>query len=198
MRAILLAAAAVLAVEGLAGCGNSTPATPGAQPPNAPATSAAPQQPSAPSRNTAPAKPTAPSRDNANVDARDYQQGDAFYFQSPSGNILCGFNVAGAATVGCQVMQATAVPAELPDCGTRPNRTVGAEINGTTAKFRCFSQGVYVGSPIDGGSKGGGRVLPYDSTLVVRGAACTSTQAGVRCDVGGHGFVLAAEAQSLF
>ncbi|QIS09126.1 hypothetical protein [Nocardia arthritidis] len=199
MRTILVAAAAVLAVGGLVGC-NDSGTTDGGKPTGTANTTAAASAGNRTTENAAPQKvsTTLPTKNDATVDARDYQQGQAFYFQSPSGNILCGFNVQGGATVGCQLAQATSVPPELADCGTRPDREVAAEITGTTPKFRCLNQGLYVGQPLDGGTKGGGKVLPYDATIIVRGAACTSLRTGVRCDIGGHGFTLAAEAQSLF
>ena len=34
--------------------------------------------------------------------------------------------------------------------------------------------------------------------VIVRGLSCTSTQAGVRCDDGRHGFTVSADAQTLF
>ncbi|MEU7141938.1 hypothetical protein ABZ942_20970 [Nocardia sp. NPDC046473] len=139
-----------------------------------------------------------PSRDDATVDARDYQSDGKYYFQSPSGNILCGFIEADGIGTGCQLAHASVVPAELPDCGTRANREVAAQVIGGKGQFRCLSQGIFVGPPLDGGNRGGGKVLGYGQTLIVRGIACTSMTAGVRCDQGGHGFFIAADAQSLF
>ncbi|WP_307620348.1 DUF6636 domain-containing protein [Nocardia salmonicida] len=40
--------------------------------------------------------------------------------------------------------------------------------------------------------------MNYGDTIIVRGAACTSTEQGVRCDVGGHGFFISADRQYLF
>lgn len=139
-----------------------------------------------------------PSRDAATVDARDYQQRDNFYFQSPTGNILCGFVEEGTLGVGCQLADTRVIPPELPTCDNSPARKVAAHVYGGTAEFLCTSQGVFVGEPVDGTNKGGGRTLNYGDTVVVRGAACTSTEQGVRCDVGGHGFFISADRQYLF
>ncbi|WP_446223805.1 DUF6636 domain-containing protein [Nocardia sp. IBHARD005] len=42
------------------------------------------------------------------------------------------------------------------------------------------------------------KTLNYGDTIIVRGAACTCTEQGVRCDVGGHGFFISADRQTLF
>ncbi|MGV9612791.1 hypothetical protein [Nocardia xishanensis] len=90
------------------------------------------------------------------------------------------------------------MPSELSDCGTRPERAVAAQVVGGRGQFLCLNQGVFVGAPLDGSGKGGGKVLPYGATIIVRGTACTSLPSGIRCDAAGHGFVIAADAQSLF
>ncbi|MFI9506559.1 hypothetical protein [Nocardia sp. NPDC052566] len=207
MKALILAIAAVAAVGGLAGCAteNGKTAAPSGTNVSSPATadgSTQDNQGGSPGTTKAKApqatSTTLPSRDDANVDARDFQQGDKFYFQSPSGNILCGFINADGIGTGCQVIKATVVPDELKGCGTQPNRTVAAEINGGRAKFRCLTQGLFVGQPPHGSTQGGGKVLEYGQTIIVRGTACTSLTSGVRCDSGGHGFLIAADAQSLF
>ncbi|MEV6560640.1 DUF6636 domain-containing protein [Nocardia sp. NPDC051756] len=207
MKAIVLAFAAVAAIGALTACSDNakSPAasnSPGTSVPVSAGTGSvgSPQGNSTAAPETAGADATTklPSRDDATVDARDYQSGDKYYFQSPSGNILCGFVEADSLGTGCQLAHASVVPAELPDCGTRANRAVAAQIVGGKAKFLCTSQGIFVGPPLDGGNKGGGKVLGYGQTLIVRGTACTSTQAGIRCDQGGHGFFIAADAQSLF
>ncbi|MFE6860226.1 hypothetical protein [Nocardia sp. NPDC057668] len=192
MRAVVIALAIVAAVGGIAGCNDDqVPAgAPGATAPTTVATA-----PGAPGTAVA---TTLPTRDDANVDARDFAQGDQFYFQSPSGNIMCGFINTGGIGVGCQLAQVTSVPAELPGCGYAENKKVAAEIFNGAPRFRCLSQGMFVGSPTDGSNKGGGKILRYGETIIVRGTACTSMESGVRCDTGGRGFVVAAEAQSLF
>ncbi|WP_405494278.1 DUF6636 domain-containing protein [Nocardia sp. NBC_00511] len=203
MKAWVLTIALVAAIGGVTGCSSST--TNGASTPSGPVTTGAAGnsggagQGSAPA--TAPGKgvPTTTTAATTAVDARDYQQGDAFYFQSPTGNIMCGFINADSLGTGCQLEHASVVPASLPGCGTAANRAVAAEINGGTASFRCVSQGFYVGAPPNGQSgKGGGKVLAYGQTITVRGVACTSSQDGVRCDAAGHGFLIAADKQSLF
>ncbi|MEV6769665.1 DUF6636 domain-containing protein [Nocardia sp. NPDC051030] len=189
MKAKLFAIVSVALMATLTACNDDTVAVPG---PSAVTTVA--QQ----GGGGATAPTSLPSRDDATVDARDYQQGDKYYFQSPSGNIMCGFiNETGFGT-GCQLEKATSVPSQLSGCGTQANREVAAQVVGGKAEFRCMNQGVFVGSPVDGTNRGGGKVLPYGATIIVRGTACTSSTSGVRCDSGGHGFMIAAEAQSLF
>ncbi|WP_330185056.1 hypothetical protein OHB26_16585 [Nocardia sp. NBC_01503] len=207
MRAWVLAFAAVAAIGAVAGCNDDTVVTGGTPGASAPATTPSGGNPAPGGTNGSPstvASPVTsnPSRDDANVDARDFQQGDKYYFQSPTGNIMCGFINEGAFGTGCQLEHVSVVPAELPDCGTRADRAVAANITGSKAKFICLNQGVFVGSPTGpvkpGNNKGGGKVLEYGQTIIVRGVACTSTQAGVRCDSGGHGFLIAADQQQLF
>ncbi|MFI6046906.1 hypothetical protein ACIA8C_35170 [Nocardia sp. NPDC051321] len=206
MKPIVLAIAAIAAVGALTGCTDSgkSSVTSGSSdtgvPVSAGATERAPQGNSTAAPETAAGAATTklPSRDDATVDARDYASDGKYYFQSPSGNILCGFIEADGIGTGCQLAHASVVPAELPDCGTRANREVSAQILGGKGQYRCLSQGIFVGPPLDGGNRGGGKVLGYGQTIIVRGTACTSMSAGVRCDQGGHGFFIAADAQSLF
>lgn len=204
MKAWVLAFAAVAAIGGLAGCNDDTVTsgtTPGA---SAPVTTVAGGNGGTQGGNGSPSTvaTTLPTRDDANVDARDFQIGDKYYFQSPSGNIMCGFINDNNFGTGCQMEHVSVVPVELPDCGTRPDRAVAAMVTGGAAKFLCLNQGVFVGIPqgdtSPGTHKGGGKVLEYGQTIIVRGTACTSTQAGVRCDSGGHGFFVAADQQKLF
>ncbi|MGX1806672.1 DUF6636 domain-containing protein [Nocardia sp. NPDC055321] len=192
MRAVVIALAIVAAAAGITGCeDDQVPAgAPGGTAPTTVATA-----PGAPGTAVA---TTLPTRDDATVDARDYAQGEQYYFQSPSGNIMCGFLDTGGIGVGCQLAQVSSVPAELPGCGYAENKKVAAEIFNGSPRFRCLSQGMFVGSPTDGTNKGGGKVLGYGQTIIVRGTACTSSESGVRCDTAGRGFKVAAEAQSLF
>ncbi|MEV6363572.1 DUF6636 domain-containing protein [Nocardia asteroides] len=139
-----------------------------------------------------------PSRDDATVDARDYQQRESYYFQSPTGNIMCGILADAPFGVGCQLSKANVIPPQLPDCSDAPNRKVAVHTVGGKSEFLCTSQGIFVGEPVDGTNKGGGATLNYGDTLVVRGVACTSTEQGVRCDAAGHGFTISADAQTLF
>ncbi|MCU1643342.1 MAG: hypothetical protein JWN03_3617 [Nocardia sp.] len=196
MRAWVLAFAVVAAVGGIAGC-NDNKVTSGGTPTSGATISAAAADGGAQTTVAGPVT-TAPTRNDANVDARDFQQGDKYYFQSPTGNIMCGIIDDKNFGTGCQLEHASVVPSQLSDCGTRPERAVAAEVMGGAAKFLCLNQGVFVGSPTDGTNKGGGKVLRYGQTLIVRGTACTSTQAGIRCDAGGHGFLIAADQQQLF
>ena len=198
MRAFLTAAAAVLLVGGLAACSpDGTPASaPGTTQPAQVTTTAVTAPNSAPG--SAPAQATTlPNRDDVNVDARDFMEQGHYYFQSPSKNIMCGIYVDNLHTAGCQLRKATVLPAGL-DCANNPAHSVAAEIRGATPQFSCLNQGVFVGPPLDGSTEGGGKVLEYGQTIGVRGVICESMTSGVRCTVGDHGFLLAADAQSLF
>ncbi|WP_245557798.1 DUF6636 domain-containing protein [Nocardia thailandica] len=205
MRTLWMVAAAIVVAGGAVGCtaepdpapapGTTVTAAPSGGNTAAPGTSSAPAV--GDPGTTRPS--TLPDRDDATVDARDYQQGGAYYFQSPTGNIMCGFYVEGMGGVGCQLASTRVIPAELrPSCDDSPARKVAAQVEGGSARFFCTSQGVFVGMPTDGSGKGGGRILNYGDTLIVRGLSCTSTQAGVRCDDGRHGFTVSADAQTLF
>ncbi|MFE3188862.1 hypothetical protein ACFXHA_07620 [Nocardia sp. NPDC059240] len=199
MRALLTAAAAVLLVGALAGCDPAT-STPGAAPTTQSAQVTQPAQGTPP---TTQAKATTlPNRDDVNVDARDFEQQGHYYFQSPSQNIKCGIYVDNLNTVGCQLKNATVIPAGL-SCANNPAHEVAAAVQNGKPQFICLNQGVFVGPPIDGSTapgfhEGGGKVLEYGQTIGVRGVICESMTSGVRCTVDGHGFVIAAETQSLF
>ncbi|AYF78758.1 hypothetical protein D7D52_05675 [Nocardia yunnanensis] len=143
-----------------------------------------------------------PNRDDVNVDARDFEQQGHVYFQSPSKNIKCGIYVDNLHTVGCQLKNATVIPAGL-ECANNPAHEVAATVMNGQAQFVCLNQGVFVGPPTDGSTapgfhEGGGKVLEYGQTIGDRSVICESSSAGVRCSVDGHGFFIAADQQSLF
>ncbi|WP_228833608.1 DUF6636 domain-containing protein [Nocardia brasiliensis] len=198
MKTLVLAFALLAAVGGAAGCTDSSKSSSeGASSAASAVPGVSPQR--SPDAAGTPAAPTKlPSREDATVDARDFQQEGYYYFQSPSKNIKCGFIESNGLGTGCQLKNATVIPAELPDCGTRPDRAVAAQVVGGEGKYLCLNQGVFVGPPIDGGSEGGGKVLAYGETIVVKGTACTSSEAGIQCSQAGHGFFIAADKQSLF
>lgn len=201
MRSVIVVAALVAVAGGLAACDSDQRSV--AQPSvTQPADSAA-RQPGASGTEPAGVPDTVaptdlPSRDDATVDARDYQQRNNFYFQSPTGNINCGIVEEGTLGVGCQLADTRVIPPELPTCDNSPARKVAAHVYGGTAEFMCTNQGFFVGEPVDGTNRGGGKILNYGDTIIVRGAACTSTEKGVRCDAGGHGFFISADQQYLF
>ncbi|MEV0334752.1 DUF6636 domain-containing protein [Nocardia sp. NPDC050717] len=219
MRSVIVVAALVALAGGLAGCSGdqgsgptTTVAAPGTtSPPTVAITlpsgtppiivpspvSTVPQQGPGPG-NPDPEPEGLPSRDDATVDARDYQQRESYYFQSPTGNIMCGILADAPFGVGCQLAHANVIPPQLPDCTDAPNRKVAVHTVGGKSEFLCTSQGIFVGEPVDGTWKGGGAILNYGDTLVVRGVACTSSEQGIRCDAAGRGFTISADAQSLF
>ncbi|WP_460728255.1 DUF6636 domain-containing protein [Nocardia heshunensis] len=200
MRAFLATAAALLLVGALSGCDPNT-STPGAAPTTQPAQVTQPAQGGTPPT-TAAKTTTLPNRDDVNVDARDFEAQGHYYFQSPSKNIKCGIYVDDLHTVGCQLKNATVIPAGL-DCANNPAHEVAASFQNGKPQFVCLNQGVFVGPPTDGSTapgnhEGGGKILEYGQTIGVRGVICESMTSGVRCTVDGHGFVIAAESQSLF
>ncbi|MET9216593.1 MULTISPECIES: DUF6636 domain-containing protein [unclassified Nocardia] len=221
MRSAIVVAALVALAGGLAGCAGDQGSTAQTTPPRV--TETAVSQPSGtqpsgvptieilpgviipsisgsngPTVAPGPGDTGMPSRDDATVDARDYQQRDSFYFQSPTGNIMCGILADAPFGVGCQLSKANVIPPQLPNCDDAPNRKVAVHTVGGKSEFLCTSQGIFVGEPVDGTNKGGGATLHYGDTLVVRGVACTSSQQGIRCDAAGHGFTISADSQTIF
>ncbi len=201
MRRFLTATAAALLIGAVAGCGSggdsAGPAT-ATQPAATSAASSAAATTTAGSGSSAQAIPSKlPSRDDVNVDARDYQQGESYYFQSPSKNIKCALSVS-TYTAGCQLKHASVIPPTISDCGNDNAHSVAAQIEGAAPSFMCWNQGVFVGTPVDGSNEGGGKILAYGQTIGVRGAICESLSAGIRCSVGNHGFFIAADQQKLF
>ncbi|SFL59487.1 DUF6636 domain-containing protein [Nocardia asteroides] len=219
MRSAIVMAALVVLAGGLAACGDgdsaqttvsgpsasetSVPRPTGTQPGEPPVILPNGTTPTVPpkasgSGDSVPVPSALPSRDDATVDARDYQQRDNYYFQSPTGNIMCGILADAPFGVGCQLAHANVIPPQLPNCSDAPNRKVAVHTVGGKSEFLCTSQGIFVGSPVDGTNKGGGATLNYGDTLVVRGVACTSTEQGIRCDAAGRGFTISADSQTIF
>lgn len=143
-------------------------------------------------------RPTPPTRDDATVDARDFQSGPAFYFQSPSGNILCGVYPGDPQLgAGCQAVDAPASP-DGPPCQNTATSSVGIKLAGGAAQRICLNQGLYVGPPVDGSDRGGGRVLAYGDTIIVQTVACQSAETGITCWEAGSGFTLSRERNEIF
>ncbi|CAM4461928.1 hypothetical protein NONI108955_30860 [Nocardia ninae] len=187
----------------LAGCGNDdkdsgTP-TSSSVVPSSPAASS-----SAAPTTTATAAPTSSTpRPHASgpVDPAQYRQQMGYYFQSPSGSFLCAIldqPIDDNAQVGCQG-PTTPAPAEFKECWSK-NPQGSTLTVGKRSGARCLNQGVFVGAPIDGGSRGGGRVLPYGGVLTVGAFTCDSAENGVTCtnDTTGAGFTIARESNRTF
>ncbi|WP_194835937.1 hypothetical protein [Nocardia sp. XZ_19_369] len=187
----------------LAGCGNDDK---GSGTPTS--SSAAPSSPVASSSTapttTATAAPTSSTtRPHASgpVDPAQYRQQMGYYFQSPSGSFLCAIldqPIDDNAQVGCQG-PTTPAPAEFTECWSK-NPQGSTLTVGKRSGARCLNQGVFVGAPIDGGSRGGGRVLPYGGVLTVGAFTCDSAENGVTCtnDTTGAGFTIARESNRTF
>ncbi|MFB7877240.1 DUF6636 domain-containing protein [Nocardia sp. NPDC056064] len=208
MRSAIAIAALMLTVGALTACASGD-GEPVVLPSTAPVVTSAPTTvppgtgpptilPGTAAPTVAPGTPNLPTRDDATVDARAYQQRDNYYFQSPTGNIMCGILADAPFGFGCQLAHADVIPPQLPGCTDSPDRKVAVHIDGNTREFLCTSQGIFVGSPVDGTSKGGGATLNYGDTLVVRGVACTSSDKGIRCTAADHGFFLSTTEQTLF
>ncbi|MFC9662546.1 DUF6636 domain-containing protein [Nocardia sp. NPDC127606] len=133
----------------------------------------------------------------ATVDASRYQIDGSYYFQSPTGNIMCGVLATAPYGVGCQLRKANIITPKLPNCTDAPNRKVAAHLYEGKSEFLCTSQGIFVGIPQDG-SAAGGAVLNYGESLTVNGYTCDSSSQGVRCRAGGHGFAISADDQHIF
>ncbi|MFI6168468.1 hypothetical protein ACIBCN_16945 [Nocardia sp. NPDC051052] len=191
-----------LALALLAGCGSddkgsATPTSRTSVPSSVPASSSA-----APVPTTSSAAPTA-TRPPASgpVDPARYRQQMGYYFQSPSGSFLCAIldqPIDDNAQVGCQGPTAPA-PAEFKECWSK-NPQASALTVGAHSGARCLNQGVFVGAPIDGGNRGGGRVLPYGGVLTVGPFTCDSAESGVTCtnDSTGAGFKITREGNRTF
>ncbi|OZD64384.1 hypothetical protein CH272_13480 [Rhodococcus sp. 05-340-1] len=142
-----------------------------------------------------PAVAPAPNRDDVNVDARDFEQaGSQYFFQSPSGNVFCGFNSTNApgTIVGCQVRYS--VPGNTGrECLNTDNNTYGAKINqdGTVEQI-CTNQGIFVGGPERP------RVLEYGQIIGVTGTFCRSDEAGITCYDGDRGFMISRDVNIAF
>ncbi|MEU3474417.1 hypothetical protein [Rhodococcus sp. NPDC006774] len=137
----------------------------------------------------------APNRDDVNVDARDFEQaGGQYFFQSPSGNVFCGFSSSNApgTIVGCQVRYS--VPGNTGrECLNTENNTYGVKINqdGTVEQI-CTNQGIFVGGPERP------RVLEYGQVIGVTGTFCRSTEAGITCYDGDRGFMISRDVNIAF
>ncbi|MBY3794501.1 hypothetical protein HQP42_19110 [Rhodococcus fascians] len=142
-----------------------------------------------------PAVPPAPNRDDVTVDARDFEQaGGQYFFQSPSGNVFCGFNSSNApgTIVGCQVRYS--VPGNTGrECLNTENNTYGVKINqDSTVEQICTNQGIFVGGPERP------RVLEYGQVIGVTGTFCRSTEAGITCYDGDRGFMISRDVNIAF
>nr|WP_314145211.1 hypothetical protein [uncultured Rhodococcus sp.] len=142
-----------------------------------------------------PAVPPAPNRDDVNVDARDFEEeGGQYFFQSPSGNVFCGFNSANApgTIVGCQVRYS--VPGNTGrECLNTENNTYGVQIReGDTVEQICTNQGIFFGG------YPGPRVLEYGQVIGVTGTFCRSTEAGITCYSGDSGFMISRDVNIAF
>ncbi|NKX91529.1 DUF6636 domain-containing protein [Nocardia coubleae] len=143
---------------------------------------------------------TAPAPDKngfTTVDAGKYLLDGGYYFQSPTGNIMCGFLTAAPYGVGCQLGKANIISPKLPNCTDAPNRKVAAHLYQGKSELLCTSQGIFVGIPQDG-SPAGGAVLNYGQSVTVNGYTCDSSSQGVRCMADGHGFAISADDQHAF
>ncbi|WP_378732193.1 hypothetical protein [Nocardia brasiliensis] len=187
----------------LAGCGDDDKGS------GTPTSSSVPPSSQAPSSSATPTTPmtttAAPTTSrgpvSGPVDPEQYRQQMGYYFQSPTGSFLCAIldqPIDDNAQVGCQGPTAPA-PADLQDCWSKSPMASTLTV-GKRSGARCLNQGVFVGAPIDGGSRGGGRVLPYGGMLTVGPFTCDSAESGVTCtnNTTGAGFKIARETNRTF
>ena len=115
------------------------------------------------------------------VDPAPFREHDTLFFETPSHNIACAITTGdGEGAVRCDIAEKTweaphrAEPCEAGDYG----HSVTTDATGTS--FECASDAV-----------GGGRVLPYGSSLRGGQFTCTSARTGVTCrHANGRGFTL--------
>lgn len=107
-------------------------------------------------------------------------------FQSPSGNIHCGFHPDGLV---CQISEFTYAPPDL-DChgAGAPGATFGIDEMGDSFLF-CA-----------GDVEGGGPTLAYGKQIAVGSKHCVSREDGITCQdvTSGHGFKVARAAYQLY
>lgn len=149
----------------------------------------APAEPVPPNPVTA---PPAPNRDDVDVDARDFQRGDGYFFRSPTGNVLCGINSPNApgTLVGCQTRYS--VPGNTGrECLNTENNTYGVQVLQTgEVQQICTNQGIFVADDM--------RVLEYGQVIGVTGTFCRSTEAGIACYDGDRGFMISRDVNLAF
>ena len=133
------------------------------------------------------------------VNAEEFRTApNTYFFKSPSRNIMCGIHTEDADLgVGCQAEYAKVAP-DGPQCENSATSAVAVHITATGTKRMCLNQGVFVGPPMDGTNRGGGRTLDYGSTITVGPASCTSAETGMTCTQGSHGFTLSREINRIY
>lgn len=153
--------------------------------------------PEVPTAASSPAASPVPTRDYVNVDAGYFEFFDGeYFFQSPSGNIFCGFNSANApgTKVGCQVRYS--VPGNTGRvCGNVANHTYGVRINqDSTIEQICTNQGIFLPSDLTRDVP----VLEYGQAIGAAGTACRSAEDGVTCYDGNRGFTISRDVNIAF
>lgn len=107
-------------------------------------------------------------------------------FQSPSGNIACGFTTTPSARVVCQI-ESFAFISPASNCNGGGDGGAIVFESGSKPSFACL-----------GDLESGGPTLNYGSKITVGGLTCASQTSGVTCLGGGsHGFLLAKERYTL-
>ncbi len=116
---------------------------------------------------------------------------DSVYFQSPTGNIVCGIDLwENEATARCDMREL--VPTHTtapPDCDLDWGTSF---VVGKTGKGMLNCHGDTILSP-------GEPVLGYGQAVSLGGISCVSAQTGMTCtNAEGHGFAIAKAKQRLF
>lgn len=166
--------------------------------------------PATPAASTTASAPASTTPAPVAVDPAQFRQGDSYFFHSPSGTFACAI-LAGPnrpeshLTTGCAGATAPSSP-ESEQCLRSPGTHLSIGLAADGAQYMCMTDGfdLYVG-PKEGEPPtalpwGGGRVLPYGSSLSADGFTCTAREDGITCanDGSKHGFTIARQSDRLF
>lgn len=133
---------------------------------------------------------------DANVDAADfYGPGagiNAYFFQSPSGNVRCGIHFDNPQVPsGCQALVSVR-SSDGVSCRNRGNSVYSTQLISGAAVSKCVNQPLFVGgSGNPGQGTVGGRVLQYGQIISSGGSTCESSAVGISCWANSVGFTLA-------
>lgn len=141
---------------------------------------------------------------NSRVDAQSFYTdgaaGRAYYFRSPTGNVMCGLGIPdpNLKYSGCQAI--SSVPGNKSvTCKNVGNSLYAVALYASNADGYCVNQPVYVGNGQNAGARGG-KVLEYGQYIEAAGVVCRSTSYGITCTGGdgSFGFVLARDRNDVF
>ncbi|GAA1457545.1 hypothetical protein GCM10009619_11290 [Williamsia maris] len=132
---------------------------------------------------------------DANVNAADFFGPgagiNAYFFQSPSGNVRCGIDFDNPQVPsGCQALSSVRSSTGVT-CLNRGNSVYSTQLISGAAVSKCVNQPIFVGgSGNPGQGTVGGRVLQYGQIISVGGTTCESSTTGISCWANSVGFTL--------